>query len=164
MTGATGRAHWFGDNVTTDDVIAGKYKHTTIDPDELAEHIMENIRPGFRAEVEPGDFIVAGTNFGCGSSREQAPQIIKHVGVQAVVAKSFARIFFRNAINIGLPLLVCDTDRLRGARTLAYDRDRDALVSDRRDIEVSAQALPPEVEEIVAAGGLLAHVRAKGTL
>ena len=88
-----GCAFRFGDNINTDDIIAGRYKHSTMDLDMLAKHAMENILPGFHSLVQPGDFIVAGENFGCGSSREQAPQIIKHIRVSAVVAKSFARLF-----------------------------------------------------------------------
>jgi 3-isopropylmalate dehydratase small subunit len=100
-----GRIWKFGDNVSTDDIIPGKYKFKTIDLNELSKHVMEGIDPTFSSKVKPGDIIVAGKNFGCGSSREQAPLVIKHAGISAVIAKSFARIFFRNAINIGLPVI-----------------------------------------------------------
>src|SRR4030042_1674757 len=97
-----GRAHVFGDDVNTDYIISGKYKFKTLDMDELACHCMEDIDPDFAARVQPGDFIVAGGNFGCGSSREQAPLVIKHAGGSAVLARSFAALFFRHAINKGL--------------------------------------------------------------
>jgi 3-isopropylmalate/(R)-2-methylmalate dehydratase small subunit len=164
MTVLTGPVYRFGDNVTTDDVIAGKYKHRTIDLDELSEHIMENIRPRFHEEVRPGGFIVAGTNFGCGSSREQAPAIIKHVGVTAVVAKSFARIFFRNAINIGLLLLTCDTDGAQEGDELTYDPERNAISIPARGLVRETDPVPPDIVDIVQAGGLLAYVREHGTL
>jgi 3-isopropylmalate/(R)-2-methylmalate dehydratase small subunit len=164
VSDAAGRAHRFGDNVTTDDVIAGKYKHETTNLDLLAPHLMENIRPGFAAEVEPGDFIVAGRNFGCGSSREQAPAIIKHVGVSAVVAPSFARIFFRNAINIGLLLLECETDGIADGDSLSYDRARHRLTVADRGLELEPAPVAADVAAIVEAGGLLEYVRREGTL
>jgi 3-isopropylmalate/(R)-2-methylmalate dehydratase small subunit len=159
-----GPVHRFGDNVTTDDVIAGKYKHRTIDPEELSEHLMENVRPGFRAQVRGGDFIVAGTNFGCGSSREQAPQIIKHVGVAAVVAESFARIFFRNAINIGLLLVTCRTDGIEDGDDLVYDPAEHAISVPAKGIARSTTYVPDDIRAIVDAGGLLQYVRANGGL
>jgi 3-isopropylmalate/(R)-2-methylmalate dehydratase small subunit len=164
VTALAGTAHRFGDNVTTDDVIAGKYKHRTIDLEELSEHIMENIRPGFRAELSPGDFLVAGTNFGCGSSREQAPAIIKHVGITAVVAKSFARIFYRNGINIGLLLLTCDTDGIVEGDQLVYEADENLVSVPDRGLVRKAGEVPPDILDIVRAGGLLAYVKARGSL
>lgn len=102
-----GRAWKFSDNIDTDCIIPYKYKARSIDPKELAEHCMEGIDPEFSKKVKKGDFIVAGRNFGCGSSREQAPIAIKACGISAVIAESFARIFYRNAINIGLPAIIC---------------------------------------------------------
>lgn len=153
----------FGENVNTDDIIAGKYKHRTIDLDELALHVMENIRPGFHDEVERGDLIVAGANFGCGSSREQAPHILAHIGIAAVLAPSFARIFFRNSINIGLLLLTCDTEGIE-------EGDRLRLLPDEHAIELEdgtrrpVDPIAPEVRVIVEAGGLLPYVRQRGAL
>ena len=155
-----GRAHRFGDDVTTDDIIAGKYKHRTIDPDELARHAMENVRPGFATAVRPGDFVVAGRNFGCGSSREQAPQILLHLGISAVAATSFARIFFRNAINIGLLLLEVDTRGIVEGDIVSYDGEH--LRVARRGIARRPVPIPADIRAIVDAGGLLAHVRAGG--
>ena len=160
----TGEARRLGDNVTTDDIIAGKYKHQSIEVGELAEHVMENVDPGFRARLRAGDFIVAGTNFGCGSSREQAPQILAHLGVSAVVARSFARIFFRNAINIGLLVLTCDTSGIQEGDRLTYDEAGGLLAVPERGLGLPVAPLAPEVREIVAAGGLLRYVRANGGL
>ncbi len=102
-----GKVWKFGDDISTDLIIPGKYKFKTIDLDELSKHAMEGADPQFASKVSKGDIIVAGENFGCGSSREQAPLVIKHAGVSAVVAKSFARIFYRNSFNVGLPLVEC---------------------------------------------------------
>ena len=161
---ATGRVHRFGDNVTTDDVIAGKYKHESTDLDRLAPHLMENIRPGFAAGVAWGDFLVAGSNFGCGSSREQAPALIKHVGIGAVVAPSFARIFYRNALNIGLLLLSCETQGIEDGDVLEYDAARNVVVVADRGIERKVTPIPEDVRAIVDAGGLIAYVKREGTL
>ena len=102
-----GRVWRFEDDISTDLIIPGKYKFKTIDFNELARHVMEGADPEFASKVQKGDIIVAGENFGCGSSREQAPVVIKHAGVSAVVARSFARIFYRNALNVGLPVVEC---------------------------------------------------------
>jgi 3-isopropylmalate/(R)-2-methylmalate dehydratase small subunit len=160
----SGRAHRFGDNVTTDDIIAGKYKHRTIEVDELAAHVMENVRPGFAQALRPGDYIVAGANFGCGSSREQAPQILRHLRISAVVAQSYARIFFRNAINIGLLVLTCDTRGIRDGDMLVLDSGAALLRVPERSLELPVAALPADILAIVEAGGLLPYVRARGGL
>jgi 3-isopropylmalate/(R)-2-methylmalate dehydratase small subunit len=158
----TGRVWCFGDNVTTDDVIAGKYKGSSIDPEKLSKHLMEDIRPGFAAAVRPGDFIVAGRNFGCGSSREQAPQIIRYAGIQAVIAVSFARIFYRNAINIGLRLIEADLTALSEGETLTLSDGR--LISAERGKAWELSGLDPALDRIIAAGGLLNLVRQHGDL
>ena len=160
----SGRAHRFGDNVTTDDIIAGKYKHRTIEVGELAEHVMENVRPGFARALRPGDFIVAGANFGCGSSREQAPQILKHTRISAVVARSYARIFFRNAINIGLLVLTCDTSEIREGDALVYVPASALVRVPERSLELPVAPVPADILAIVEAGGLLPYVRARGGL
>ena len=157
-----GRIWCFGDNISTDDVIAGKYKQSSIDPDQLSKHLMENIRPGFAADIRPGDFIVAGRNFGCGSSREQAPQIIRHTGIQAVIAISFARIFYRNAINIGLRLIEADLTGLSEGEALTLEGHR--LMSPTRGETWEISGLDPALDRIIAAGGLLNLVRQEGTL
>jgi 3-isopropylmalate/(R)-2-methylmalate dehydratase small subunit len=158
----TGRVWRFGDNISTDDVIAGKYKGASIDPDKLVKHLMEDIRPGFASLVGPGDFIVAGRNFGCGSSREQAPQIIRHAGIQAVVAVPFARIFYRNAINIGLRLIEADLTALGEGETLTLSDGR--LTCAERDETWELSGLDPALDRIIAAGGLLNLVRQQGDL
>lgn len=157
-----GRVHRFGPNVNTDDIIAGKYKHRTIDVDELAPHLMENVRPQFATTVRPGDFLVAGPNFGCGSSREQAPQLLRHVGLSAVVAPSYARIFYRNAINIGLLLVVSDTEGIAEGDRLEFAPGEGRLWVTATGWSARTEPLPVELRELVAHGGLLNFVRAGG--
>ena len=118
-----GKAHKFGDDINTDYIMSSRHRTQTLDYAKLAEHLMGDIRPGFYAGVRPGDFIVAGTNFGCGSSREYAPKIIKAGGIAAILAKTFARIFYRNAINLGLPLMECDTDLIEEGDVLRVNLD-----------------------------------------
>ncbi|RJX16074.1 3-isopropylmalate dehydratase small subunit [Candidatus Bathyarchaeota archaeon] len=103
-----GKVWKFGDDISTDAIISGKYKFKTLNMKELAQHAMETLNPNFAKKVNPGDLIVAGKNFGCGSSREQAPRVLKELGISAIIAPSFARIFFRNAINVGLPVVECE--------------------------------------------------------
>jgi 3-isopropylmalate/(R)-2-methylmalate dehydratase small subunit len=157
-----GRVHRFGPNINTDDIIAGKYKHRTIEPDELAPHLMENIRPEFAAAVRPGDFLVAGANFGCGSSREQAPQLLRHVGLSAVVAPSFARIFYRNALNIGLLLVVAETEGVAEGDLLEFDAAEGLLRVTATGWSARTEPLPAALRDLVAHGGLLNLVRAGG--
>jgi 3-isopropylmalate/(R)-2-methylmalate dehydratase small subunit len=162
ITGSRGRVHLFGANVSTDDVIAGKYKHRTIDLDELKPQVMENVRPSFATDVRPGDFVVAGPNFGCGSSREQAPALLRHVGLTAVVAPSFARIFFRNAVNIGLRLIEVDTDGLAEGDELEFLREERLLRAHGKQWSAPTPPEPVELADLIAAGGLLAYVKAGG--
>jgi 3-isopropylmalate/(R)-2-methylmalate dehydratase small subunit len=153
-----GKAFRLGDNVDTDVIIPARYL-TTFDPEVLKLHCLEDLDPGFAAKVRPGDMIVAGANFGCGSSREHAPLAIKAVGVSVVIARSFARIFYRNAINIGLPILEC-------AEAAAAAADGDELEVDLaagriKDLttgaEWQAQPLPDFMRELIADGGLIQH-------
>ena len=116
-----GKAFKFGDNISTDHIAPGRLAHLRSDLPRLAEHVLEDADPTFAARVKAGDFVVAGGNFGLGSSREHAPLIIKMAGVSAVLAKSVARIFFRNAINLGLPVLICDTDKIDDGDELEVD-------------------------------------------
>jgi 3-isopropylmalate/(R)-2-methylmalate dehydratase small subunit len=116
-----GKAHKFGNDVNTDYIISGRYKFKTLDMKELAKHVMEDLDPNFYKKIKKGDFIVAGRNFGCGSSREQAPLAIKYAGISGIIAKSFARIFYRNAINVGLPVMECNTDRIKAGDELEVD-------------------------------------------
>lgn len=157
-----GRAHCFGDDVNTDYIISGKYKFKTLDMKELARHVMEDLDPEFYAKVRPGDFIVAGSNFGCGSSREQAPLAIKYAGIGAVLARSFARIFFRNAINTGLPVVECDTGGIRPGDELVVDLERGVVLNRTRNLEIPVRPLPPVMLRILADGGLAAHFKKHG--
>lgn len=157
-----GRAHNFGDDVNTDYIISGKYKFKTLDMDELAHHVMEDLDPDFYGKIRPGDFIVAGTNFGCGSSREQAPLAIKHARIGAVLAKSFARIFFRNAINTGLPVVECDTDRIKPGDDLVVDLAAGTIENRTRKTSIPVKPLPPVMLKILADGGLVAHFKKYG--
>jgi 3-isopropylmalate/(R)-2-methylmalate dehydratase small subunit len=156
-----GTVHKFGDDINTDDIIAAKYLVST-DARELGSHCMESISPDFTRKVKEGDIIVAGKNFGCGSSREHAPLAIKGCGVKAVIAPSFAAIFFRNAINIGLPFLeLADT----GAISEGDEVEIDLATGNIRDItkgkEFKTQAFPGFLQNLVEAGGLMKYIRKK---
>lgn len=157
-----GRVWKYGDNVDTDVIIPARYLNTT-DPAELAKHCLEDLDPGFAAAHAPGDIIVAGRNFGCGSSREHAPLAIKGAQVGCVVADTFARIFFRNAINIGLPIFEAP-DAAREAETgdiLEVDAERGLIRNFTKGREYRVRPLPPFIQEIVRAGGLMARLRAQ---
>jgi len=150
-----GKVHKFGDDINTDDIIAAKYLVST-DAKELGKHCMESIQPDFLNKVSPGDIIVAGKNFGCGSSREHAPLAIKGCGIAAVVAKSFAGIFFRNAINIGLPFLELEnTDDISGADSLEMDLSNGIIKNLSKNKIYKSSAFPQFLQEIVASGGLM---------
>jgi len=157
-----GRAHIFGDDVNTDYIISGKHKFKTLDMKELACHCMEDIDPDFTDKVRPGDFIVAGINFGCGSSREQAPLVIKHSGVGAVLARSFARIFFRNAINKGLPVVECDTSGIQAGDELEIDLDAGKVTNLTRGETLEVNPLPGVMMDILQQGGLADYLKKHG--
>ena len=164
MKNLYGKVHRFGDNVNTDYIISGKYKFKTLDMNELAHHVMEDIRPDFYNEVEKGDFIVAGENFGGGSSREQAPLVIQAVGVGAVLAKSFARIFFRNAINVGLPVVECDTSDIEEGDELKIDLVGGWVINVTKDKKTHSTPLPEVMVRILNAGGLAEYLKKEGSL
>ncbi len=157
-----GKAHKFGDDVNTDYIISGKYKFKTLDMQELAKHVMEDLDPDFYQKINAGDFIVAGRNFGCGSSREQAPLAIKYARISAVLAKSFARIFYRNAINTGLPVVECDTDQIDPGDELVVDLSAGVITNKTKGITIQAKPLPPVMIKILNDGGLVAHFRKYG--
>lgn len=142
----------FGDDINTDVIISGRYKFSITDMSELSKHIMEDIRPSFYDEIKGKEmFIVAGRNFGCGSSREQAPLAIKTAGIKAVVAVSFARIFYRNSFNVGLPLIVCDTEKIKEDDFLEVNIDKGILkVENCKEMRFS---FPPLMKNILEAGG-----------
>ena len=156
-----GRVWKYGDNVNTDVIFPGKYTYSILEPEEMARHALEDLDPGFAKKVKPGDVIVAGRNFGCGSSREQAATCLKYAGVQAVVAKSFARIFFRNAINQGLPVLQSEeaVDSIEDGGEIEIDFDRGSIKTARGDF--SFPAFPESVMGILEAGGLILYTKKK---
>ena len=152
---AKGFVHKYPDNVDTDVIIPARYLNSQ-DAKELAAHCMEDIDADFIKKVRPGDIMVGGWNFGCGSSREHAPLVIKTSGVACVIAKSFARIFYRNAINIGLPILECEaaSDNIRPGDEVAVDFDTGLITNLTRGESYQAQPFPPFIQNIIRAGGL----------
>lgn len=154
-----GKAHRFGDDVNTDYIISGKYKFKTLDMKELAKHVMEDLDPDFYNKVQPGDFIVAGRNFGCGSSREQAPLAILNADVAAVLASSFARIFYRNAINTGLPVVEVDTSAVEDGDELEVDLATGTVTNLTKGTEITAKPLPSVMIKILNDGGLANHIK-----
>ncbi len=150
-----GKAWKFGDDIDTDVIIQGKYLVIN-EAEELAKHVFENIRPEFASEVKPGDYVVAGENFGCGSSREHAPLALKATGIEAVIAKSYARIFFRNAINIGLKVVECkDTDRIDEGDEIEVDYERNVVVNRTKGEEYPINPMPEFLKNIIECGGLV---------
>lgn len=158
-----GKAWVFGDNIDTDAIIPARYL-TTSDISVLAPHCMEDLDPVFAQKVEPGDLIVAGRNFGCGSSREHAPAVIKALGISAVVAKSFARIFYRNGFNIGLPLIECPeaSERVSGGDKLFVDLEAGEIRNVTRSETYFFKALPTFMRELLMEGGLVPLLRKGG--
>ncbi len=158
---ATGKVWKFGDDVDTDLIIPARYLNTS-DPDELAKHCMEDADPGFASKVSEGDIIVADKNFGCGSSREHAPIAIKAAGVSCVIAKSFARIFYRNAFNMGLPILECENaGELENDSSITVDFDSGEITSRDTGKTYSTKPIPPFMQELVQSGGLMKYIRKK---
>ncbi|MFQ6071453.1 MAG: 3-isopropylmalate dehydratase small subunit [Methanosarcinales archaeon] len=149
-----GRVWTFGDNIDTDVIIPGKYLRT-IDVRVFADHAMEGIEPSFSKKVKKGDIIVAGRNFGCGSSREQAPLALKHAGIACVVAKSFARIFFRNAINVGLPIMEANIDNINMGDIIEIDFKNGIITKGNE--KYYGTKLPDFLREILLDGGLVEH-------
>jgi len=157
-TKITGRVWKYGDDVNTDVIFPGKYTYSISDPKEMALHALEDLDPGFVTAVRPGDIIVAGKNWGCGSSREQAVVCLKEAGVGAIVARSFARIYFRNAINQALPIVTCDAvDGVENGDEITIDFAAGMVTTPRGTF--TFPPLPAEVLEIIEDGGLIPHVR-----
>lgn len=158
----TGTAHRYGRDIDTDVIIPARYLNTS-DPDELALHCMEDLDAAFVSNVKPGDILVAEENFGCGSSREHAPIAIKHAGVSVVVAKSFARIFYRNAINTGLPIMESPeaVDAISNGDRVTVDADTGTITNETTGAAFSAQPFPPFIKEIIEAGGLVERTKMK---
>ncbi len=157
-----GRVWKFGDNISTDHIAPGRYFHLRTNLPELAKHVLEDADPEFPKKVKPGDIIVAGNNFGLGSSREHAPRIIKLAGVSCVIAKSFARIFYRNAFNIGLPLLTADTDKIDEGDELEIDLEKGIIRDITKGIELKTTPIPPFMMQLLKDGGIVEHIKKHG--
>jgi len=157
-----GKAWKFGDDISTDHIAPGRYFHLRSDLPELAKHVLEDADPEFASKMSSGDFVVGGNNFGLGSSREHAPTIIHLAGVSAVLAKSFARIFFRNSINVGLPVLICDTDLIDAGDELEVDLESGKIRDLTNGKELKFKPLPPTMIKILNDGGLVAHIKKHG--
>ncbi len=157
-----GKAWKFPDNISTDHIAPGRLFHLRSNLPEFAKHVLEDADPEFASKVQKGDFVVAGSNFGLGSSREHAPQIIKLSGVSAVIAKSFARIFYRNAINIGLLLLECDTDGIDAEDEIEVDVREGVIKNLTKNTEIKFKPLPEVMIKLQQDGGLIEHIKKYG--
>ena len=147
------------DNINTDYIISGRYKFGIQDEKELAKHIFEDIEDGFYKKVKTGDLLVAGSNFGCGSSREQAPLALKASGIKAVIAKSFARIFYRNAFNIGLCLVECETNYIDDMDELELDVEKNALMNISKGVQIDIKPIPKIMKKFLANGGVVRYFK-----
>ncbi len=161
MNVITGKVWKFGDNIDTDLIIAARYLNTS-NPHELAKHVMEDADPEFKDKLNPGDIIVAGENFGCGSSREHAPIALKAAGVSAVVAKSFARIFYRNAFNMGLPIFeLKQSDMIDESDLIEIDMQNGKIKDIDKDNTYDFTPIPPFMQELISTGGLMNYAKKK---
>ena len=157
-----GKALKFGDDISTDHIIPGKYAQLRSNLPELAKHAMEDADPSFVQKVRPGDFIVGGKNFGLGSSREHAPLVIKISGVSAILAKSAARIFFRNAINQGLPVIICDTNKVNDGDEIEIDFAQGTVTDLTNGAKLTFSKIPKVMLDILAEGGLIPYINKYG--
>lgn len=164
MSMLRGKAWVFADDISTDHIAPGRYFHLRSNLPELTKHVLEDAREDFAKSVKPGDFVVAGENFGLGSSREHAPTIIKLAGVSAVLAKDFARIFFRNAVNIGLPVIMLDTSGIQEGDQLEADLEKGLLRDLTNKKEFAFQPLSKEMMKILKDGGLVEHIKKHGEI
>jgi 3-isopropylmalate/(R)-2-methylmalate dehydratase small subunit len=154
-----GKAIKLGDNVSTDDIIPGRFAHLRSNLPELAKHVLEDAVPGFASKGKVGYFLVASKNFGLGSSREHAPVVIKMSGVGAILAKSAARIFFRNAINQGVPVLLCDTDKINDGDELEINLTGGTIANLTSGITLGCSKMPPIMSAILKEGGLIPYIQ-----
>jgi 3-isopropylmalate/(R)-2-methylmalate dehydratase small subunit len=159
-----GRAFKFGDGISTDHIIPGKYAYLRSNLPDLAKHVMEDADSTFASRVKAGDFIVGGNNFGLGSSREHAPLVIKMAGVKAILTKSVARIFFRNAINLGLPVLICNTGEINDGDTLEIDLKAGTIVNTTNNKRLTFGKIPEVMLKILEEGGLLPYIEKHGDI
>jgi len=157
-----GRALKLGDNISTDHIIPGRYAYLRSNLPELAKHVLEDADPSFASRIKAGDFIAAGSNFGLGSSREHAPLVIKMAGVSAILAKSVARIFFRNAINLGLPVLICDTDKIDDGDELEVDLKAGMIKDVTNGNRLTSGKIPEIMLRILSEGGLIPYIQKYG--
>jgi len=157
-----GKAWKFGDSISTDLICPGRLAHLRSNLPELAKHVLEDADPEFASNVSEGDFVVGGRNFGLGSSREHAPMIIKLAGVSAVIAESFARIFFRNCINVGLPAIELDTSQINQGDELEADLEDGKLTNVTTGAVLPFASLPPVMRQILEDGGLAEHIKKHG--
>lgn len=157
-----GKVFKFGDDISTDHIAPGRLFHLRSNLEEFAKHVLEDADPNFASSMKKGDFVVAGNNFGLGSSREHAPQIIKISGVKAVLAKSFARIFYRNAINIGLLAIECDTDLIDAGDELELDLKNGVIKNLTKSSEITFTPLPDVMIKLLEDGGLVEHIKKYG--
>ena len=159
-----GKAHKFGDSISTDHIIPGRYAHLRSNLPELAKHVLEDADVNFAKKVKHGDFVVGGNNFGLGSSREHAPLVIKMAGVSAILAKSVARIFFRNAINLGLPVLICDTDKINDGDELEIDLATGTVKDNTNGNRLTTGKIPGVMLKILNEGGLIPYIQKHGDI
>ena len=157
-----GKAFKFGDSISTDLIVPGRLLHLRSNLPELAKHVLEDADPTFAQRVKKGDFVVGGKNFGLGSSREHAPLVIKMAGVSAVLAKSVARIFFRNAINVGLPVLICDTDKIDNGDELEIDLAEGTVRDMTNGSVLTFGRIPGVMLDILSEGGLIPYIQKHG--
>jgi 3-isopropylmalate/(R)-2-methylmalate dehydratase small subunit len=159
-----GKAHKFGDSISTDHIIPGRYAPLRSNLPELAKHVLEDADVNFAKKVKAGDFVLGGSNFGLGSSREHAPLVIKMAGVSAILAKSVARIFFRNAINLGLPVLICDTDKINNGDELEIDLKAGTVKDKTNGNTLTFGKIPEVMLKILNEGGLIPYVKKYGDI
>ena len=150
------------DNINTDYIISGRYKFMIRNPKELAKFVFNDIEPDFYKKIKKGDFLIAGENFGCGSSREQAPLALKALGLKAVVAKAFARIFYRNAFNVGLMLLECNTNYIDDGDALQLDTETNIIKNLSKGLNIDTKPLPFIIKKILDDGGVVEHFKKHG--
>ena len=162
MSTLKGKAFKFGDNISTDHIAPGRLFHLRSNLSELAKHVLEDADSEFASKMQKGDFVVGGNNFGLGSSREHAPQIIKIAGVGAVLAKSFARIFYRNAINIGLLLIECDTSKIEAGDELEVNIKEGYVLNKTKSVKLPFPPLPEVMIKLLNEGGLIEHIKKHG--
>ena len=159
-----GKAHRIKieNDINTDYIISGRYKFRIRDPKKLAQYVFNDIDPDFHKKVESGDFLIAGENFGCGSSREQAPLALKNLGLTAVIAKSFARIFYRNSFNVGLMLVECDTNYIDDEDILELDMEKNIVKNCNKGLTIDTKPLPSVIKQILNDGGVVNHIKKHG--